>query len=345
MEVAGAYKFRIYPDAKRQKEIDERLGLAQQLVSTHVLIVSHSTDLDGIASAALLLRAYSDAGTVFTDYTLQSIRHALARISSFRGIVFIADLNVNIAHRRLWQEAISKAKSNGSKIIWLDHHPWAKECVGIAEMCDFAIFGENRQYCASEIVARLLGFNSTRDKMLLKLVHADDFAIKNDGMRILRKYQLAITYANTLSMASRQKLLRRFADSISKGVLVSKEITKLAKSFEERSKKEISKALSNIYYSGDIAVAFASNKLVFDDLLDALFKKSGKEIVIAVNTVERKASIRSKEKDISRLAQAFGGGGHPHAAGFNLSKGTRLNTEHDRKKFVEKIANVYARVA
>ena len=30
MELARAYKFRIYPDAKRQEEIDERLILAQQ---------------------------------------------------------------------------------------------------------------------------------------------------------------------------------------------------------------------------------------------------------------------------------------------------------------------------
>ena len=31
MEAARAYKFRIYPDATRQAEIDERLVLAQQL--------------------------------------------------------------------------------------------------------------------------------------------------------------------------------------------------------------------------------------------------------------------------------------------------------------------------
>ncbi len=30
MEVARAYKFRIYPDATRREEIDERLVLAQQ---------------------------------------------------------------------------------------------------------------------------------------------------------------------------------------------------------------------------------------------------------------------------------------------------------------------------
>ena len=30
MELTRAYKFRIYPDAKRQTEIDERLTLAQQ---------------------------------------------------------------------------------------------------------------------------------------------------------------------------------------------------------------------------------------------------------------------------------------------------------------------------
>ena len=34
MELTRAYKFRIYPDATRQEEIDERLVLAQQFYST-----------------------------------------------------------------------------------------------------------------------------------------------------------------------------------------------------------------------------------------------------------------------------------------------------------------------
>jgi len=34
MDLARAYVFRIYPDTKRQKEIDERLLLAQQLYNT-----------------------------------------------------------------------------------------------------------------------------------------------------------------------------------------------------------------------------------------------------------------------------------------------------------------------
>ncbi|MGC9099137.1 MAG: zinc ribbon domain-containing protein [Candidatus Micrarchaeia archaeon] len=31
MEVARAYKYRIYPDAKRQREIDERLWLSERI--------------------------------------------------------------------------------------------------------------------------------------------------------------------------------------------------------------------------------------------------------------------------------------------------------------------------
>jgi len=34
MDLTRAYVFRLYPDTKRQKEIDERLLLAQQLYNT-----------------------------------------------------------------------------------------------------------------------------------------------------------------------------------------------------------------------------------------------------------------------------------------------------------------------
>ena len=34
MDLTRAYVFRIYPDTKRQKEIDERIALAQRLYNT-----------------------------------------------------------------------------------------------------------------------------------------------------------------------------------------------------------------------------------------------------------------------------------------------------------------------
>lgn len=309
-----------------------------------VLIVSHATDLDGIASAALIMRLYPNASTLFADYTLKSMAYAAKRVASFHGLIFIADLNVNRAYRILWRDAIKNAKRNNCKIVWIDHHPWAKECESITQMCDIAVFGENRYYCAAELVARLLGFNDEKDKRLLKLVHASDFVVRNVKNAVLEQYSLALAYANTLAMPKRQSLLRKFAKAISKGKLANKEVRDLAKKFRLISKEEIRKALSKVYYAGSIAIAFAGNKLVFDDLLGALFEKTGKDIVVAVNVTDRKASIRSKKSNISRLAEALGGGGHPHAAGFGIGN-IRLNSEADRERFVKKIERAYASVA
>ena len=43
MELTRAYKFRIYPDAKRQKEIDERLILGSNSITRFSRSQSHPT--------------------------------------------------------------------------------------------------------------------------------------------------------------------------------------------------------------------------------------------------------------------------------------------------------------
>ncbi|MGC8629264.1 MAG: DHHA1 domain-containing protein, partial [Candidatus Micrarchaeia archaeon] len=82
----------------------------------------------------------------------------------------------------------------------------------------------------------------------------------------------------------------------------------------------------------------SSSKALFDELLEKLFEKSGKEVVIAINVDKGKASIRSKTKDISKLAALLGGGGHPHAAGFPIKNAYDLKTEKGRQSFLKLLA-------
>ena len=44
------------------------------------------------------------------------------------------------------------------------------------------------------------------------------------------------------------------------------------------------------------------------------------DIAVIINARKGTVSFRSKETDVSALAKALGGGGHPKAAGFTLSE-------------------------
>ena len=49
-------------------------------------------------------------------------------------------------------------------------------------------------------------------------------------------------------------------------------------------------------------------------------KSSGKEIGIYINASNMRGHIRCENRDISALARELGGGGHPHASGFNVDR-------------------------
>ena len=94
--------------------------------------------------------------------------------------------------------------------------------------------------------------------------------------------------------------------------------------------------LSDAVEIKDIAIGFSSDKICYDDALEALRNKSGKDIIILVDYDKNKASIRAQHKNIMPLALALGGGGHPHAAGFSI-KGINLKSKKGRKQIINKI--------
>ncbi|MGC9129723.1 MAG: hypothetical protein ACP5GB_02480 [Candidatus Micrarchaeia archaeon] len=61
MEVARAYKYRIYPDAKRQREIDERQGLSEHIYHCNArgLTVDRDENAKAILKRAKLLEKVS----------------------------------------------------------------------------------------------------------------------------------------------------------------------------------------------------------------------------------------------------------------------------------------------
>ncbi|MGC8888637.1 MAG: helix-turn-helix domain-containing protein [Candidatus Micrarchaeia archaeon] len=66
MEVTRAYKYRIYPDAKRQREIDERQGLSERIYHCNArgLTVDRDENAKAILKRAKLLEKVSSKATL-----------------------------------------------------------------------------------------------------------------------------------------------------------------------------------------------------------------------------------------------------------------------------------------
>ncbi|MGC8676483.1 MAG: hypothetical protein ACP5T3_03150 [Candidatus Micrarchaeia archaeon] len=285
------------------------------------------------------------AGNVlFTDHSASLFEFAMHRLRAMRcSALFVTDLSVNVSEIGEWRESISRLKSQGAVVFWMDHHAWPNRALALARSCDIAEFGENARYCAAEIVAKEFGMSGRFVRKLLGIVHVSDFALEPRSAAeagIVRTYGLAIAYANTFAPEKLERLLRRLAKEISEGKIASAYAAKTARIFESKSNTEIEKAISNIYETDNMAISFSSSSVFQDDLFGQLFKISGKDIVVNVDCDKAKASMRSARSDIAPLAMAMGGGGHPHAAGFRISSAYNIRSAGGRQSFVKALAQL-----
>ncbi len=93
-----------------------------------------------------------------------------------------------------------------------------------------------------------------------------------------------------------------------------------AKSYERTNNLRIRALLGGLeVVSGKMAVGF-SKEVDSSDACRAMLDRTGADISILIKTGSRTASIRSVKSDMTALAMAFGGGGHPHAAGFEVPR-------------------------
>ncbi len=316
----------------------------------NIFVITHANDLDGICSAALVRMKYgtSTDNIFFTDYSDARVRYAFGRVSKLAksmDSVFITDFAAEKYHERYFMKVIGTLRRRGVNVIWLDHHPWPKSAERIAKLCNLAVFGESSM-CATDIAAKIMDLNEPGVSQMVAIVHRADFAIyardKAENM-LTEKYGTLIVYYDMFGAAKMNMGLRRLVAFVCKDKLVHVFDNKLADRLELESDRNIAACLKQVKYAGKgIAVAFISGKhfLNKQNALMRMKNKRKNSIVMLVDTDTGKGSIRNRKnsgKDISKLAAALGGGGHPHAAGFTLKKDYRLKTEHGRKSLLKEI--------
>jgi oligoribonuclease NrnB/cAMP/cGMP phosphodiesterase (DHH superfamily) len=317
----------------------------------NIAVLSHIADIDGVGAAALVKMKYRipASNMFFTSYGRKETEDAEKEMTPLlrrRITLFITDLAVEPLALPAYTRIINKVKAHGGKVIVLDHHPWSEEMTRkIVKRCDFAVFGENRQMCATELVRKYLELDGRFVREFTYLVHHTDFFIMLKEKRykkLAEQYKMSIGgIGMSKSYRTKLKNLRHIADLISKGKFTDAKVAGIAARFDRLNRQRIEKMLKGVYRISDrLAVGFARQT----DSTDACYriiKKEHVDISVVVNLDHSSGSIRSARSNVVKLANAMGGGGHPHASGFGIDAKSynSFRTKADREKFVRKLEN------
>ncbi len=326
--------------------------------------ITHSSDIDGLASAALLVHCYGmpvrnvffsqPGGKPFED-GLRLIK----RLGGKGNLLVLTDLAMNKSNNKKMAVALSSFKRKGNSIIWLDHHGWDESSVkALSKYCDIIVTGE-LPFCGADLVYKLLCEKDALGDELAKIAHLADFAIypKKYGKLIWN-----INYTQKV-LGTDERIdspkLRRLVSLLSMGRYNDKYITSVANAYIKMSKPymdALMKGATAVNVNGiRIAIGFSkkiSNQVACIDMLE----RFGADVAVYVPTdtghcsircqsrIDRKRMVRIGGVDGAKLARAFGGNGHPLASGFAIEVGnglTKQGVEKTRELIIENARKVY----
>ncbi len=298
--------------------------------------MTHGSDLDGIASAALLVHYYGVPlrNIVFINHGGRIYDDALAYIKNIKGggnLLVISDFGIIPPLYKKMLAAVKKFDRNGNRIIWLDHHPWRDYILkGISRHCSVMVAGENRDFCGAELVYRLLCKRDAYGDRLTRVTHLADFALKSGRKGedlLVDKMGYAIKYLGN-DRAKNPKLLK-LVSAIASGDIDSRFMNGVYKKYRKVADpqlKKLRKDLEIIETNGlRIGVGFG-RKISHQEACMMMLEKMKCDIAIYISSETGHSSIRSMRDagswgvDSSAIAIALDGGGHPLASGFSLGE-------------------------
>ncbi|MDH4214175.1 MAG: DHH family phosphoesterase, partial [Candidatus Thorarchaeota archaeon] len=125
-----------------------------------LLSISHDKDVDGLNSAAIVWRYAMSKGLQFsvnlTDYG--AFEQVFSGVASRREtLIVITDLGMDETTQEVVIKGLSRAISQGCRVVWLDHHQWSEKSIkAILSLPNNPVLKINHDYCAAEIAQKVL---------------------------------------------------------------------------------------------------------------------------------------------------------------------------------------------
>jgi len=284
-----------------------------------IISLTHGKDLDGIASAAIVLRYASKIGKDFEVLFSepQTLHDALTKLvhvlNKDVSEIVISDLGLNRRIVDLVAEILKNIKDNYNvKIRWFDHHLWSDEAKNkIGKIIDELVV--NERFCGAELVQRsLLPDDAVAAKLALLARDADFWIFSNE---ISKKLSKIISY--------REVPLKNLVETLSKGTFWNKDLERKFKEVLSKEKEVVDKCLETLetHIIKGFKVALVKGKIPAGEIAELLAKK-GYDVIVVISP-EGKVSLRRGNSRINLvpIAEKLNGGGHPFAAGGTLNYG------------------------
>jgi oligoribonuclease NrnB/cAMP/cGMP phosphodiesterase (DHH superfamily) len=267
-----------------------------------------SERLDGLASAAIIARHAKltnlpvHFGGFLHPETLSEELEDIAK--NERQLLFILDMSISPEHTQLIEKILQKNKI----VYWNTHDPQA--VVPPAK-----IFDKGDKKCSAELSMQRFLPHDLIAKHLAQLAHDVEFWQLEDE----RATKLA-----DLIMAQYSPL--ELMDALSRGIFWSVQFETSHREYIQKKTAAIEELLKSLivkpYLSYRFGYAIASSVLATAEACQKVLDgHAGVDVAIALYR-NGKIAFRKRDEcdiDVSQLAQLFGGGGHPYAAGAKLS--------------------------
>ncbi|MCL5679732.1 MAG: hypothetical protein M1465_00080 [Candidatus Marsarchaeota archaeon] len=310
------------------------------------VIISHRRDFDGIACAAELLRLL-DGSVEKILFTNPNSAEILSTISCIKGlkdsVIYITDISLSDDSYSSVISALGEIHSKNNQIKWLDHHPWPEDGIkSMKEISDMLICGENKEYCAAELVYANLCRNDDTCKTIARLAHLTDFNIRPEDKELdadLVKISQCIAFLDNTD-ADSEKLRKSLVENVAMGSLKGKIVDEIYSQYKKSEAKNIAlleTTMGSIRLGKYVlGIAFAEN--LQSNMACAMIKKeTSANIQVFVTTKDWSAHVRSDDGvDSSLLSKRLGGNGHPQASGFTL-KISNPKMEEAIKEYTENV--------
>jgi len=290
----------------------------------HLYVITH-TDLDGIGSAAAILRIAGrrpgrDSTVAFTEpYELHELLEGLEGYLERGDGLVIADLGLNEDTREPVTRILGGVVARGVRVEWYDHHVWNNGDVEGLRRVGVNIYVD-RSTCATGVVVKYapILWGAGADGFLEELSRA---VCSADLWRWDHSLSPKLFRAAGSREAGNEWRLRVLEKFLS-GTLWDEEMEAKLQEYVNEELRNVSRILKTVYVGEAggvrIASAYKDNGPPANSIVGALLIARYKADIAVIVRPNGGVSLRSRRVNVQRIAVKLGGGGHPRAAGAKI---------------------------
>ncbi|MCX8184299.1 MAG: DHHA1 domain-containing protein [Sulfolobales archaeon] len=275
-------------------------------------MIAH-TDLDGVASAAIITRTLGSVDK-YVFIQPQALPRVLSSVECSNDCeIYICDLSPNSEGVNSITKNLRKLASSGAKIWWFDHHIWDSSWV--KEVLDSGVkLVQDTSTCSAGLVYGELGVGDSVSERLSRATCSLDLWVFDDWLgNFLARY---VGYSKS------ENWRRRVTAKLSSGSLLDSEILEVVEDSISRELEILSEALRKCGISDlcGIRVAYYY-KSVRDHVTSYIAALLMARFNADMAAICRRGSVSLRSRgrvDVREIAKKLGGGGHRNAAGFSV---------------------------